>query len=214
MANEMNPQISAWTSEFGREYTERNNFTVQSMDSLYMDRYGSTRTAMNHEFLDGIDRTIRILEVGCNIGTQLSFLGQMGFQNLSGIDVQESAVELARAHLPSAELLVSPGQELPFPDDYFDLVFTSGVLIHIAPKELGTVMQEIHRCSRKLIWGFEYYSENQAAIPYRGNEGLLWKNDFARMYCEQFPDLSVVLKKNFPYVGEDIVDSMFLLQKP
>jgi len=42
--------------------------------------------------------------------------------------------------------------DIPFKDGYFDMVFTSGVLIHISPGNINRVLDEIYRCSREYIW--------------------------------------------------------------
>ena len=47
----------------------------------------------------------------------------------------------------------------------------------------------IYRCSKKYIWGFEYYAEKITAINYRGHENYLWKADYASLFMKYFPDL-------------------------
>lgn len=51
---------------------------------------------MNTLFLGDLDRSLRILEVGANVGFQLALLQRMGFCNLYGIELQPYAVERAR----------------------------------------------------------------------------------------------------------------------
>jgi ubiquinone/menaquinone biosynthesis C-methylase UbiE len=128
------PQISEWTGSFGREYTDRNPQDAVELDALYRGNYGVTRTELNQRFLQTIPSGARILEVGCNIGNQLVLLQQMGYVNLHGIEIQSYALEKARQQLPSAVFTEASAFAIPFPDEYFDLVFTSGVLIHIAPQ--------------------------------------------------------------------------------
>ncbi len=50
-------------------------------------------------------------------------------------------------------------------------------------------------------------------VVYRGQSGLLWKADFARLYTDAFPDLELVSEQRLKYVADDNVDSMFLLRK-
>src|SRR5205823_5582911 len=89
--------------------------------------------------------------------------------------------------------------DLPYKDGFFDLVFTSGVLIHISPQEIDRAIAEIARCSRHAIWGFEYFAETYTAIPYRGRSNLLWKTDFAKLYTDQIPGLRVVRERKVPH---------------
>ena len=206
-------QIKDWSSDFGRDYTARNPRNMTEMDALYHQSFGITRTRLNEKFLAEVDRTSAMLEVGCNVGTQLAGLQNLGFSRLVGIDVQFYALELARRHNPGAAFLRAPALDLPFKDQAFDLVFTSGVLIHISPQDLGRALGEIHRCSRRFIWGWEYFHDTCAMIPYRGRDNLLWKANFAQLYLERFPDLEIVREERIAYLASDNVDTMFLLRK-
>ena len=140
-------QIKQWESDFGRDYTDRNSLEPDALDALYQKNYGVTRSQLNDRFLEAIPRRASILEVGCNTGNQLLLLQKMGFLSLHGIEVQEYALERAKSRLPEADLRRASAFHIPYPGEYFDLVFTSGVLIHVAPEDLACAMTEIHRCS-------------------------------------------------------------------
>jgi pseudaminic acid biosynthesis-associated methylase len=183
------------------------------MDDLYQKNYGVSRTNLNNDFLDGIDKKSRILEVGCNVGCQLGILQRMGFSNLYGVELQAGAVEIARKGTENINVIQGSAFDIPFRDGFFDLVFTSGVLIHISPDDISQAMAEIYRCTRKYIWGFEYYAAEQTEVSYRGHEGLLWKADFAALYQQQFPDLKLIRQEIYPYLDDDNRDVMFLLSK-
>lgn len=208
-------QIQTWTGTFGREYTDRNDYSPATLDQLYRERYGISRRQLNEVFLRDIPKTARILEVGCNMGTQLLLLREMRFGNLHGIDIQAYALAKATLRLPGVELSQASALAIPYPDHYFDLVFTSGVLIHIAPHDLPLVMAEIHRCTKRWIWGLEYFATHMTEINYRGHGNLLWKADYARLYTDQFSDLETINEQRLLYLHEQNQDSMFLLrQKP
>jgi pseudaminic acid biosynthesis-associated methylase len=206
-------QIERWTSEFGREYTDRNLLTTDELNSLWKNNYGVTREQLNERFLSGVPRNARILEVGCNVGNQLLMLQRMGFQSLYGVEVQGYATEGASRRLPGAQITQATAFDIPYPGDYFDLVFTSGVLIHIAPDDLLRAAKEIHRCARTYIWGLEYHSPDIVEIDYRGEESLLWKMDYPAFYLKNFADLELVQLEHLPYLGSTNVDCMFLLRK-
>ena len=168
-------QMSQWMGEFGKNYTQRNNLTFEEFEKLYEHRFGLTRTAMNERFLQSLDRSIRILEVGSNIGNQLLCLQKMGFTGLWGIEIQENAVKEARKRTKGIEFVQASAFDIPFGKEHFDLVFTSGVLIHLSPKDLEIALKEIHRCASHWVWGFEYWDKTYKEIPYRGKSDLLWK---------------------------------------
>jgi pseudaminic acid biosynthesis-associated methylase len=206
-------QIRTWTGDFGREYTDRNAYTPAELDELYRRNYGTTRTELNRRFLDAIPRDVRILEVGCNMGTQLLLLQQMGFTDLYGIEIQNYALDQARVRIPRAILSRASALAIPYAERFFDLVFTSGVLIHIAPADLPTALSEIHRCSKRWIWGFEYYAPEMTEVVYRGRHDLLWKADYARLYLSSFAELELVREDRIRYLDNENLDSAFLLRR-
>lgn len=120
-----------WEGEGGDSYTNRNAQSVEELNQRYLKEYGIPRTAMNEEFLGDLDRSLKILEVGANMGLQLELLRGMGFTNLCGIEINEHAVLRAKAIHPRVDIIKGSAFDLPFRDKYFDLVFTSGVLIHV-----------------------------------------------------------------------------------
>lgn len=206
-------QLRKWLGNFGKFYTQRNTFSLKALDSLYRKRYGVTRTSLNKEFLKGVDRTSRILEVGSNVGQQLLCLQKMGFKNLYGIEPQRYAVEKSKAKTRGINIITGNAFDLPFKDGYFDIVFTSGVLIHIHPDHIKKAMQEIARCAKNFIWGFEYYSDNYSEIEYRGSKGLLWKAPYQDIYKRNVPGLKIAKQKLVGYKENDNLDIMFLLKK-
>lgn len=206
-------QMSFWESDFGKEYTDRNTYFLDALDNVYLDIWGHTRTSLNETFIGNLDRDIRILEVGSNVGQQLSHLQKQGFSNLYGIELQSYAVEKSKKLTTDINIIKGSCFDIPFKDNYFDLVFTSGVLIHIAPNDLEKAMKEIYRCSNKYIWGFEYFSDNLEELNYRDNNDYLWKQDFSKLYRKYLNNLKLINEKKYKYNQNDNIDSMFLLSK-
>ncbi len=211
--SELTNQMAKWSGEFGRDYTDRNALSLEKMEALYVSKYGVNRTNMNARFIGDLDRSIRILEVGSNVGNQLLCLQWMGFTSLYGVELQGYAVEISKRQTQHINIIEGSAFDIPFKDGFFDLVFTSGVLIHIAPSDITKALHEIHRCSRNLIWGFEYFSESYTEVVYRGNTGLLWKTNFPQLYLDTFGDLRLVKEERFKYKDDENVDMMFLLEK-
>lgn len=210
-------QENFWGKEFGKEYSDRNSWQSESeWDKFYMDNWGSTKIDINNAVMRDLPKDARILEVGCNIGMQLRGFQRMGFTNLYGVELQHYAVEKAKQITENINIIQGSGFDLPFKDNYFDLVCTNGVLIHIAPADHKAFMSEVYRCSGKYIMGWEYFAPQVTDINYRGNTGFLWKADFANVYQDNFSDLKLVSKKQYPYVSEKEkgnTDEIFLLTK-
>jgi pseudaminic acid biosynthesis-associated methylase len=182
-------QSEAWRGEFGTEYSERNLLDPAARDASYQRKHRVTRFALNPQFLADIRRAASILEVGCNLGNQLMLLHQRGFENLTVIEIHKEIVKHAQARVLGARVMEGSARALPFDDASFDLVFTAGLLIHIGPRDLPVVVREIHRCSKRWIWGLEYYAPQMTEVPYRGHSALLWKTDYADLYTKSFADL-------------------------
>ncbi len=209
-------QQEFWKGDFGRQYTDRNTRAHEEWNEFYIKLYGKTKMELNTAFLGHLAPDSPILEVGCNTGQQLEALKRQGFTNLYGVEVQWYAVEKAKSLLQNINVIQGSAFDLPFRDQYFQVVCTNGVLIHIAPADLPRIMDEMYRCSAKYIMGFEYYAPQLTAINYRGNEGFLWKGNYAQLFMDRFPDLRLAKVEMLPYITEaekGNTDQMFLLEK-
>jgi len=206
-------QIDFWRGKFGADYTDRNTFSVEELDHIYEEQYGVTRTDMNTAFVKELAAN-RTLEVGCNVGNILLNLQSIGLENLYGVELQHYAVERAKTRTMGINIVQGSAFDLPFKDRYFDLVFTSGVLIHISPNDIAQVMDEMYRVSSRYIWGFEYYADQYMQIDYHGNGEKMWKADFAGMFMKRFSDLRLAREEKYRYLKNvNNVDQMYLLEK-
>ncbi|MDP8298561.1 MAG: methyltransferase domain-containing protein [Candidatus Tantalella remota] len=206
-------QEKKWSGDFGEKYIRRNEFDTAALDREYKKMYGVTARSLGEEFLGELDRDIKILEVGSNIGNQLLLLQKMGFKNLYGIEINPTAVEKAKERTKGVNLIQGSAFDIPFKDKYFDMVFTAGVLIHISPADIQKALKEIYRCSSKYIWGYEYYSDKHEEIGYRGSGEMMWKGDFPGMYTKMFPGTKLVKKRFLDYLDYDNTDVMYMLKR-
>ncbi len=208
-------QITIWTGEFGRAYTERNRFSdVQEFNLFYSVRYGRSRDDINRDWLEFLPKDARILEIGANVGNQLEALRRIGFSQLYGLEVQRYCVREAKRIHPEVDIFEGSAFDIPFKDGFFDLVFTNNVLIHIAPPDLSAVQREAVRVCRGFVLGFEYFAPEFTEINYRGNQNLLWKADYSRLYQEACPELVLEREQIFPCLDEPgNEDKLFLLRK-
>jgi pseudaminic acid biosynthesis-associated methylase len=176
-------QLSEWKGKFGNQYINRNQWADWKMEQ------GATvfRRMLN------IVSVNSILEVGSNIGINLRLLN-----NIFGDQAKLFAVEpnqMAFEQLKNQTDVKLEGVwncdafQLPLEDNSIDLVFTKGVLIHIAPDDLLRAASEIVRVARRYVLCVEYFSQTPVEIPYRGRNELLFKRDFGAFYLEHFPEL-------------------------
>lgn len=213
-------QLEAWTSEFGKEYTDRNPVDIEEMDRVLGEYYGCGRKSdVFCQFLPK-DRLSegRVLEVGCNIGVQLKILQNVNSGlELYGLEPMKYALDKGRALYPDITFVPGTAFDIPFKDGYFDAVMTNGVLIHIHPHDLTRALAEIHRVSRRFILFHEYYADVLTEVEYYGKKDILWKTNFLQRYLDLFPDLAVVdlryLHFPDPVSQAPLIDQVGLLEK-
>jgi pseudaminic acid biosynthesis-associated methylase len=169
-----------WAGDFGDQYVDRNAAAAEGRRPFWAER---------HEKLGFTSA----LEIGCNVGGNLRHLAALlGVENVAGIDINEHALEVLREAVPGVDVRIASARSLPFADGAFDLVFTTGVLIHQAPDELPGIMDEIVRCSRRFVLCGEYRADELEEVHYRGHEGALFRNDYGKLYADRFPELRLV----------------------
>lgn len=209
-------QIQIWKSDFGKEYTTRNTCkSLEDFNQVYIDRFGKTKSELTQPFLENIlDETSKILEVGANVGYQLRNLQRAGFQYLYGVEIQRDAIEKGRELHHGIDIIEGSALDIPYKDGFFDLVFTETVLIHFSPDDIDRALDEIYRCSRKYIWGLEYFAEQHTEVRYHGRARFVWKGDFARKFIQRFSNLELLREERLPYLNEKRkIAAMFLLEK-
>jgi SAM-dependent methyltransferase len=93
-----------------------------------------------------------ILEVGCGYGKLLRELHRRLDVTLVGVDFSLTQLEKARRYLGAdggIGLVLGRGEQLPFPDNSFDMVVTSAVILHNPPPIAEHLRWEILRVARR-----------------------------------------------------------------
>lgn len=175
-------QEEFWANEFGTEYIERNQ--------------GDQLLASNLNFftkaLQQVGKIDSCIEFGANIGMNLKALKLLypGI-NLKAIEINENAANSLR------ELI---GRDNVYNGSIFDfkvetkvqLSIIKGVLIHINPKMLQKVYEQLYDASDKYILIAEYYNPSPVTLNYRGHDDRLFKRDFAGEFLDQYSDTELI----------------------
>lgn len=132
-----------WTLRGGDEYfREQEDHPTRTARALWMAaRIGSYRPDS-------------VLEVGCGYGKQLRALRDHLGCPLFGVDFSASQIGRARHYLDGVDdvsLALASGARLPFPDQSFDLVLTSAVILHNPPPIAEAIRREVVRVSKRLV---------------------------------------------------------------
>lgn len=175
-------QLEYWQGKFGDEYIKRNSDL----------RLFSKRRPFFKKLLSAHPDISSILEVGCNIGGNLHVLQSINSQlRLSGIEPNEQAVKAAQKNLPKALISHTTVFDVRG-ENLYDLVFTSGVLIHIADKDFKKALQTINRLSRKYILSIEYYASARQPIQYRDLTDALFKRPYDKEWLAINKQLTII----------------------
>jgi SAM-dependent methyltransferase len=195
----MNNPTDFWRTE--RAWYERNRkwTTAQTFE----------RSALWQYLLTDVGREATILEVGAGEGMQLGLLEELGFQRerMAACDVNEQALERCIA----ADRRVADIVDLPYGDGQFDLVFTSGVLIHVPPTELPKATAGLVRVAGRWVLGYEYWAERNTEIEWRGRKGVLWKANYPAALVAS--GLTLAKTVYVRHINSDNVDCAYLAVK-
>lgn len=121
----------------------------------------------------------RLLDVGCGSGRLFPLYQQCGVQQVTGVDVSDTALAMARDVLPAAELHRLGLTELNFPDNAFDFCVCNRVLQHIPPSDIRQVIGQLRRMCRVIY-------VNELAESDDMNEAFFMRrHDYRALFAEQ-----------------------------
>ncbi len=199
-------QENFWAGDFGEEYISRNS--------------GSKIISSNLNFLSNALENTRdfsgCIEFGANAGMNLIAL-KLLFPGLKmdAIEINPEAVKTLRENFPNATIY--EGSIIDFkPLKKWDLVLIKGVLIHINPKYLEKVYENLFNSTSRYILLCEYYSRAPEKLDYRGYKNKLFKRDFCGELLDRYKNLRLVdygfvYHRDQRFPQDDL--SWFLLEK-
>jgi SAM-dependent methyltransferase len=178
------------STEVRRSWAERSG----EYSPAYYAYYGpDERSEAVREILDRrLDRDACVLELGCSSGRHLAHLRDHGFENLSGIDVNEDSFDVMAEHYPrlaeSGTFHAGAIEEfLPeLDDDAFDVVYSVETLQHVHPEDTWVFEEVLRVCSDLLVT-----VENEGNGARRGREGaeVSYVNDEFPLYHRNWRDV-------------------------
>lgn len=102
------------------------------------EEFSTTREELWEEmsflFDDYIIPGDKILDLGCGNGRFFELLKDKDI-NYIGVDFSEKLIEIARKKYPKVKFQVADALDLPFPNNYFDKIYSIAVLHHIPSKQ-------------------------------------------------------------------------------
>ncbi len=182
----MGEQLEQWRGEVGRAYQERNPYEPRSAVP-YFERVAAGRNITS------------ILEVGCNLGSKLgAWLTALPGVSISGVEPNAEAVAKAAAIPGVNKVVQGDAYKIPFGDESFDLVFTSGVLMHVPTERIDEAAKEIVRVAKRYVLAIEQRSVGEQEIQpkFRGIPHMWFSRDYTKLYGK-FDELAFLYRESY-----------------
>jgi len=129
------------------------------------------------------------LELGCGSGRNLLFISMnIPDAEISGIDINPKAIEIARSNISSQAKSIRIGSiydTKQFKDNSIDIVFTSGVLMHVPHYKVHGVVKEMYRIARLAVINFELHGPSHAFDYHR------YPRNYEKLYASIFENSQI-----------------------
>lgn len=171
-----------WIGDFGTKYAQFFTMDPPVLDAHWLKTWAVKRSKVVERLMKEMPRDTSILEIGCGPGNQMKMLKDMGFIDITGLDINAWAIEEAKRR--GLDASVGSAFALPYPPKTFGLVFTCGVLSHLEPGRVGKAISEICRVAEKWVSGTEYVNNT-------GNGEFIWPANYKERFTACDPGLKV-----------------------
>ncbi len=178
----MNEQEKFWSGKFGNNYIFRNNSKkLQENNDHFFKEIFFNKHKINS-----------IIELGSNIGNNLLSLEKIYKKSkITSLEVNKKACDILKKKKPHYKIINNTILNFKT-NKKFNLVLCKGVLIHINPKQLKKVYNQIYSLTNKYILIAEYFSPNPEKIRYRNYKNKLFKRDFAFEILQTYKNLKLI----------------------
>lgn len=197
----MGSRIDAEISRVREMYKNRDT-NVHPPDwkgNIYHPRHPMGRLFFEHNFnilvdaLNALDLHVEdasVLDVGCGTGGWLRRFVELGAkpENLTGLDLSENRIKLARTSNPAINWVQSDGSGIPLPSARFDIVMQVVVFSSILDEGLAeTLLREMHRVTKPggyIFWVDHKKSHSESLSGYSIEKLSGYLSDCSLVYQE------------------------------
>jgi ubiquinone/menaquinone biosynthesis C-methylase UbiE len=138
-------------------------------DKEFWDKYANeNESKFNEEFAKFVKdlvvslRCTSVLEIGCGTGIDLKLFPET--IEVHGVDLNDTALNIAKEKLPKFDFKKSSIIDLPFDDSSINFVFTHHLLNYLEDDVLERGISEMYRVAGKYIMNCERYDETEKQI--------------------------------------------------
>jgi len=147
--------------EWDESYSRSENFAFYPKEESvkFLNRFVRKRVGID-KFKDILDlsKKVRGLDFGCGIGRMTILMREFGI-DAYGVDISRNAIVVAKKlarHFRYTDMRgkfsVMDGKEIPFPDSFFDITISEGVLDSMDFGLARKLIKEIDRVTKKLLF--------------------------------------------------------------
>ena len=143
--------------------------------NLIAEEFSATRREIWEELkflFEDLKEGEKVLDLGCGNGRWYKVFKEKKV-NYFGIDNSEELIEIAKENFPDAKFLVGDALNLPFPDNFFDKVYSIALLHHIPSEDFRIkVLEEAKRVLKSggililTCWKIHQWREIFALLKY------------------------------------------------
>ncbi|MFZ5982649.1 MAG: class I SAM-dependent methyltransferase [Patescibacteria group bacterium] len=116
----------------------------RKMGRGYLESVKDLTPEQLYDFLDQVVPGGKVLDIGCAGGRDAKAMTEKGFE-VVGIDVVDEFLEEAKKFVPEAKFLNMDLLKLDFPEESFDGILASAVLLHISKEDIPRALGNFYR---------------------------------------------------------------------
>ncbi|MDQ2051583.1 class I SAM-dependent methyltransferase [Natronolimnohabitans sp. A-GB9] len=188
------------SNDVRRQWADRSG----EFSPAYYAYYGPDETSdvLRGTFEQHLERDASVLELGCSSGRHLSHLYDAGFEALSGIELNDDAIDVMEDVYPAlaaeGEFYLTAIEDIvaDFEDDQFDAVYSVETLQHLHP-DAEWVFDELARITGEVLVTAEiegdagsedaddHTSSSEPNVNYVNDDFPLYHRDWSAVFTDR-----------------------------
>ncbi len=125
--------------------------TYNKIASAYHQEWGKSSKFFlrnSKKFIQELPQNAKILDLGCGTGRDSRWFLEKGFKVI-GVDFSSGMLKIAKKNAPKAKFIQKDIRKVNFPENYFDGIWCSFVLLHLKRDEILPLIKRIKKFLRK-----------------------------------------------------------------